>query len=48
MGVAARSAMLKTQGSAAAGAGGGGGKAGGRYVMMTDEEWEEYQKQFTA
>lgn len=45
MGVAARSAMLKTQGAPAAGPGRG---AKGHYVMMTDEEWEEYQKKYNT
>lgn len=51
LGVAARSAMLKTQGSPASNAGaragggaGGGGKGKGQVLMMTDEEWEEYKK----
>lgn len=55
LGVAARSNLLKTQGSAAGGMGnasaqpipGGQTRKDGRkgYLMMTDEEWEYYKKE---
>ncbi|WVQ95797.1 hypothetical protein IAU59_002896 [Kwoniella sp. CBS 9459] len=42
IGVASRKNLLTGQGSAA----GGGGPRGSHKVMMTDQEWEDYKRQF--
>jgi hypothetical protein len=46
LGVAARSNLLRTQGTAAAPRGKGNGGSCNRKVMMTDAEWEEYKRRF--
>lgn len=47
LGVAARSNILKTQGSAAGGMGGASGRNQG-FVLMNDEEWEKYKRDMAA